>query len=111
MGIHLRSISATAKEVLKLQSFTRRSPTSGHRVPRGHVPVYVEDDDQSTVHRRKRFLVPVSYLNHPSFQGLLAKAEEEFGFDHPVGGLTIPCKEEAFLNITSRLHAYHGVNS
>ncbi|CAN0902453.1 Auxin-responsive protein SAUR20 [Linum grandiflorum] len=28
-------------------------------------------------------------------------AEEEFGFDHPMGGLTIPCSEETFVSITS----------
>jgi SAUR family protein len=27
----------------------------------------------------KRFVVPVSYLDQPSFQDLLRKAEEEFG--------------------------------
>ncbi|KAM4099152.1 hypothetical protein ACJW30_07G134100 [Castanea mollissima] len=30
---------------------------------------------------------------------------EEFGFNHPMGGLTIPCKEDAFTNLTSQLHA------
>ncbi|KAG5573138.1 hypothetical protein H5410_062904 [Solanum commersonii] len=34
---------------------------------------------------------------------LLAKSEEEFGFDHPMGGLTIPCKEDVFVDLTSRL--------
>ncbi|PHT64765.1 Auxin-induced protein X10A [Capsicum annuum] len=32
-----------------------------------------------------------------------AQAEEEFGFDHPMGGLTIPCKEDVFMDVTSRL--------
>ncbi|KAG5574328.1 hypothetical protein H5410_054462 [Solanum commersonii] len=27
---------------------------------------------------------------------LLTQAEEQFGFDHPMGGLTIPCKEDVF---------------
>ncbi|KAF7841118.1 auxin-induced protein 6B [Senna tora] len=31
-------------------------------------------------------------------------AEEEFGFDHPMGGLTIPCREDVFLEITSNLN-------
>ncbi|CAI0380815.1 unnamed protein product [Linum tenue] len=30
-------------------------------------------------------------------------AEEEFGFDHPMGGLTIPCREETFISVTSNL--------
>ncbi|CAN7121551.1 unnamed protein product [Brassica rapa subsp. narinosa] len=51
----------------------------------------------------KGYVVPVSYLSQPSFQALLSKAEEEFGFDHPMGGLTIPCPEDTFITVTSRL--------
>jgi len=49
----------------------------------------------------KRFVIPMSYLNQTSFQDLLSQAEEEFGYDHPMGGLTIPCTEDVFLHITS----------
>ncbi|XP_047329921.1 auxin-induced protein X15-like [Impatiens glandulifera] len=67
-------------------------------VPKGHVAVYVGESE------RKRYVVPVSYLNHPLFQDLLGKAEEEFGFDHPMGGLTIPCREEEFIHMTCSLN-------
>ncbi|GFQ04896.1 auxin-induced protein 15a [Phtheirospermum japonicum] len=53
--------------------------------------------------RFKRFVIPVSYLNYPSFQDLLCQAEEEYGFDHPMGGLTIPCSEKLFIDLTSQL--------
>ncbi|MBA0730742.1 hypothetical protein Golax_020516 [Gossypium laxum] len=43
-------------------------------------------------------------LNHPSFKDLLKRAEEEFRFDHPMGGSTIPCREDAFVNLTLGLH-------
>ena len=49
-------------------------------------------------------VIPISFLNQPSLQELLSKAEEEFGFDHPMGGLTIPCSEDIFINLTSRLY-------
>nr|KYP49564.1 Auxin-induced protein X15 [Cajanus cajan] len=52
----------------------------------------------------KRFVIPISYLNQPSFQDLLSQAEEEFGYDHPTGGLTIPCSEDFFQHITCRLN-------
>ena len=39
-----------------------------------------------------------------SFQELLTQAEKEFGYDHLMGGLTIPCGEDLFLDITSRLN-------
>jgi SAUR family protein len=52
----------------------------------------------------KRFVIPVSYLNQTSFQELLSQAEDQFGYDHPMGGITIPCREDVFLEITSSLN-------
>jgi len=63
-------------------------------VPKGYLAVYVGKEI-------KRFVIPVSYLNQPSFQHLLNEAEEEFGYDHPTGGLTIACTKDEFLTITS----------
>ncbi|XP_023512611.1 auxin-responsive protein SAUR24-like [Cucurbita pepo subsp. pepo] len=94
MGIRFLSLVPHAKQILKMQSgFTKNQLD----VPKGHVAVYVGEI------QRKRFVVPISYLNHPSFQQLLNHAEEKFGFHHPQGGLTIPCKEDAFIDLTSRL--------
>ncbi|KAF8069816.1 hypothetical protein N665_1131s0014 [Sinapis alba] len=67
--------------------------------PKGFLAVYVGEDKV----QKKRFLVPISYLNQPSFQALLGRSEEEFGFDHPMGGLTIPCPEDTFISVTSLL--------
>ncbi|KAK1572078.1 hypothetical protein Q3G72_027382 [Acer saccharum] len=66
-------------------------------VPKGHLAVYVEESE------RKRFVIPVSFLNRSSFQDLLCQAEKEFGFDHPMGGLTIPCGEDTFIDLISQL--------
>ncbi|KAI4317844.1 hypothetical protein L6164_025677 [Bauhinia variegata] len=63
-------------------------------VPKGSIAVYVGEETQ-----KKRFVIPISYLSQPLFQVLLSKAEEEFGFDRPMGGLTIPCREDVFLDI------------
>ncbi|CAJ2679440.1 auxin-induced protein 15a-like [Trifolium pratense] len=65
-------------------------------VPKGCVAVYVGE-------KMKRFVIPIGWLNQASFQKLLSKAEEEFGYYHPMGGLTIPCSEDIFLNIISLL--------
>ncbi|KAF4388389.1 hypothetical protein G4B88_013226 [Cannabis sativa] len=62
-------------------------------VPKGYLAVYVGEK------RMKRFAIPISFLNQPSFQDLLNQAEQEFGFDHPMGALTIPCNEEAFIEL------------
>ncbi|XP_068481225.1 auxin-induced protein 6B-like [Phaseolus vulgaris] len=66
-------------------------------VPKGYLAVYVGE-------KMKRSMIPVSYLNQPSFQDLLSQAEEEFGYDHPMGGLTIPCSEDVFQRIISGLN-------
>ncbi|CAK8576812.1 unnamed protein product [Lathyrus sativus] len=84
----------------RLPTIIRRASSSSKAmdVPKRYFAVYVGEE-------MKRFLIPVSYLNQPSFQELLDHAEEKFGYDHPMGGLTIPCGEDLFLEITSRLSA------
>ncbi|XP_047319783.1 auxin-responsive protein SAUR21-like [Impatiens glandulifera] len=67
-------------------------------VPKGHFAVYVGECE------KRRFVLPISYLQNPSFQSLLKKAEEEFGFNHPTGGLTIPCREQAFIDLLCGPH-------
>ncbi|KAL2321145.1 hypothetical protein Fmac_030114 [Flemingia macrophylla] len=91
MGFHIAGIVRRA-------SFPATKATrKGLEVPKGCLAVYVGD-------KMKRFVIPVSCLDQPSFQQLLSQAEEEFGFDHPMGGLTIPCNEDEFLNLTSHLN-------
>ncbi|KAF7841107.1 Auxin-induced protein X10A [Senna tora] len=90
MGFRLPGIKRTSKSIM-------RKALKSVDVPKGYVAVYVGE-------KMKRVVIPISYLNQPSFQDLLSQAEEEFGFDHPMGGLTIPCKEDEFLDITSHLN-------
>ncbi|XLR56003.1 hypothetical protein S83_006675 [Arachis hypogaea] len=73
-----------------------RRATKSNDVPKGYLAVYVGD-------KMRRFVIPVSYLNQTLFQELLNQTEEEFGYDYPNGGLTIPCREDEFLNLASQL--------
>ncbi|XP_020214397.1 auxin-induced protein X10A [Cajanus cajan] len=78
---------------IRKASFAENQASSKEgNVPKGYLAIYVGE-------KMKRFVIPISYLNQPSFQDLLSQAEEEFGYDHPMGGLTIPCREDAFLDI------------
>ena len=87
MGFRLPGIRRT--------SFVGKQTSSKScEVPKGHLMVYVGEE-------MKRFVIPISYLNQPSFQELLNEAEEEFGYEHPMGALTIPCIEDVFLKVTS----------
>ncbi|KAG2400824.1 Auxin-responsive protein [Vigna angularis] len=98
MGIRLPIFMALhANKIFKWQQHLHNRNHSN--VPKGHVAVYVGEA------QKKRFVVPISYLNHPSFLDLLNRAQEEFGYNHPMGGLTIPCKEEAFISLTSQLRS------
>lgn len=98
MAIRLPS-ALSAKHILRRSSlFTTQAAATSLDVPKGYFAVYVGEGE------KKRFVIPVSLLNRPSFQELLSIAEEEFGFTHPMGGLTIPCTEDMFIDITSGLH-------
>ena len=92
MGFRLPSIRRT--------SFAANQTSSkGMEVPKGYLAVYVGE-------KMKRFVIPISYLSQPSFQDMLSEAEEEFGYDHPMGGLTIPCSEDVFQSTTSHLNRH-----
>ncbi|XP_047940448.1 auxin-induced protein 15A-like [Salvia hispanica] len=85
---------------MAIRQMMRRSLSSERRsahVPKGHLAVYIGENE------KRRFVIPLSYLNHSSFQELLSQAEEEFGFHHPMGGLTIPCREDLFNEVVSSL--------
>ncbi|GAU38537.1 hypothetical protein TSUD_320090 [Trifolium subterraneum] len=84
--------------VIRRASLTANQTASkSAEVRKGYVAVYVGE-------KQKRFVIPISYLNQPSFQDLLSQAVEEFGYDHPMGGLTISCTEDVFQHITSRFN-------
>ena len=88
-----------AKKVLgrSFSNWSRSSSSSVDIIPKGHLAVYVGDQE------KRRFVVPLSLLDQPSFQDLLRQSEEEFGYDHPMGGLTIPCREDVFIHVASGL--------
>eukprot|EP00257_Ricinus_communis_P021804 XP_015581365.1 auxin-induced protein 15A-like [Ricinus communis] len=91
MGIRLPRI-VNAKKILRRMLSSQETAD----VAKGYFAVYVGDN-------QKRFLVPISHLKHSSFQDLLSQAEEEFGFHHPMGGLTIPSSEQVFTDLIFNL--------
>ena len=93
----MRSLLGAKKILGQSVSAASTSKRASSSAPKGFLAVYVGES------QKKRYVVPISYLSQPSFQALLSKSEEEFGYDHPMGGLTIPCPEDIFINVTSRL--------
>ncbi|KAF3435823.1 hypothetical protein FNV43_RR22915 [Rhamnella rubrinervis] len=98
MGFRLPGVVPVKMLKRSLSSSKKGGDSTAVDVPRGHLAVYVGEND------KKRFVIPVSVLNQPSFQDLLNQAEEEFGFEHPMGGLTIPCRVDAFTDLISHLN-------
>ncbi|CAD6342285.1 unnamed protein product [Miscanthus lutarioriparius] len=86
----------------RLHLVRSRSPSAAAAdVPRGHLAVYVGKG-------RKRLVIPMACLSHPAFVTLLKRVEDEFGFDHRCGGLTIPCASETdFADIVGGLDMHH----
>ena len=69
-----------AKQILRRSSLTASHTSSTMSdVPKGYFAVYVGEQE------KKRFVIPLSFLNKSSFQNLLSQAEEEYGFHHPNG--------------------------
>ncbi|KAI3736325.1 hypothetical protein L6452_15866 [Arctium lappa] len=88
-----------AKQILRRSLSNGSSNTSYMAIPKGYLAVYVGEQE------KKRFVVPLSLLSQPAFQELLCQIEEEYGYNHPMGGLTIPCSEDIFTDLASRLGA------
>ena len=87
-----------AKQILR-RSFSNGRNNTYMVVPKGYFAVYIGEQE------KKRFVVPISFLSQPEFQELLCQAVEEYGYNHPMGGLTIPCSEDIFTDLASRLGA------
>ncbi|KAK1417924.1 hypothetical protein QVD17_27060 [Tagetes erecta] len=98
MAIFLPRITQAKKILRRSFSNGSSSPTSMD-IPKGYFAVYVGEEE------KRRFVVPVSLLSQPEFQELLHLAEDEFGYNHPMGGLTIPCSEGIFVDLASRFGA------
>ncbi|MBA0704906.1 hypothetical protein Golax_017131 [Gossypium laxum] len=86
--IHAKQILAHSK------LFENQIASNSTDVAKGYIAVYVGKS------QKKRFIAPITFLNQSSFQKLLSIADEEFGFNHPMGGLTIPCREVVFIDLT-----------
>ncbi|KAJ8459339.1 hypothetical protein OPV22_032265 [Ensete ventricosum] len=95
MGVRLAGV-VRMKQILQQSFRNQQKATASADVPKGHFAVYVGEME-------KRFVVPICYLHHPSFQTLLHKAEEEYGFEHPRGMLKVPCHEDDFATLTSQM--------
>ena len=105
----VQSLKQVAKQVLCLgknnSGYFRvgQEPMKKVSVPKGHLAVYVGEQDDDTC----RVVVPVIYFNHPLFAELLREAEMVYGYNYP-GRIQIPCRISDFENVKSRIAATVG---
>ncbi|KAM0002667.1 putative small auxin-up RNA [Helianthus anomalus] len=99
MGMGIIKI-ANAKQKLKRSITPKKNGLLGatDSPKKGHFAVYVGETN-------RRYVIPISTLDHPLFRELLHWAEEEFGFDNSEGGLKIPCSEDYFEGLISLIHS------
>ncbi|XP_027343827.1 auxin-induced protein 6B-like [Abrus precatorius] len=72
------------------------------KVKKGWLAVQVEEESEEGGSNSQRFEIPISYLYHPLFKGLLDKAYEVYGY-HPEGPLKLPCSVDDFLHLRWRI--------
>lgn len=72
-----------------------RTSSSSSRTPKGHFVVYV-----GAKKNLERFVVPTRFLKSPSFQKLLEKAAEEFGYAEAYRNkIVLPCDVSTFRSL------------
>ncbi|XP_062079472.1 auxin-responsive protein SAUR24-like [Humulus lupulus] len=98
MAFKLPGILSAKKTLRRSFSGLKEAALKSSSIPKGYIAVYVGEEE------KKRYVVPVWNLNETAFQELLSMAEQEFGYDHPMGRLTIPCREDIFIDLTSQLN-------
>ncbi|KAJ0447803.1 putative small auxin-up RNA [Helianthus annuus] len=87
-----RIIQAT--QILKRSFSNGGSTPASMDIPKGYFAIYVGEQE------KKRFVVPISILSESRFQELLHQSKQEFGYNHPMGGITIPSSEDVFTDLS-----------
>ncbi|XP_038981078.1 auxin-responsive protein SAUR32-like [Phoenix dactylifera] len=88
---------------LNFYSHTRHDKGPPLKPPKGWMGIRVGTEGEE---EKQRFVVPVEYLKHPLFVGLLKEAEREYGFDQ-LGAITIPCRVEHFRYVRGIIDREH----
>ncbi|CAN1252971.1 Auxin-responsive protein SAUR32 [Linum perenne] len=94
------NLKIVAKKLQKsLNSLGKKEANVPGDVKEGHFAVLAVEG----IEEPQRFVVPLSYLTHPTFMRLLEQAAEEYGFDGHEGALAVPCRPSEFQRILAEL--------
>lgn len=80
----------------------------GGKVKKGFLAVQVGlEDDAKLGEELQKFVIPIWYLRHPQFVGLLDLAGEVYGY-HADGPLRLPCSVDDFIHLRWQIDREHG---
>uniref|UniRef100_A0A7C8ZDP5 Uncharacterized protein n=1 Tax=Opuntia streptacantha TaxID=393608 RepID=A0A7C8ZDP5_OPUST len=80
----------------------------GGKVKKGFLAVQVGlEDDARLGQGLQKFVIPIWYLHHPQFIGLLDLASEVYGY-HVEGPLRLPCSVDDFIHLRWQIEREHG---
>ncbi|GLT70771.1 hypothetical protein SLA2020_428310 [Shorea laevis] len=91
MGDRLLGVALAKQIVCRSALAASRAASTSLDVPEASLPFMLE--------RSKAKICGSRVLLKPAFISRFAKV----GFNHPTGGLTIPCRVDTFIDVTSRL--------
>lgn len=95
MGFRLPAILNAKINLFRPLLTPNHAASKAMDVPKGYFAVYVG------LTEKKRFVIPLSFLKEPSFQDPLCQAEQEYGYVHSMGGITITCDKAIFFELIS----------
>jgi SAUR family protein len=73
MAVRLKEMFLHVKDTIRRSSISdhhQHTKSTRLDVPKGHFAIYVGEEEK----KRKRFVIPISYLKHPSFVSKLVKS-------------------------------------
>ncbi|CAN0916457.1 Protein SMALL AUXIN UP-REGULATED RNA 16 [Linum grandiflorum] len=94
--INLKIVAKKLQKSLNSLGIKKANNVPGD-VKEGHFAVLAVEG----VEEPQRFVVPLSYLTHPTFLRLLEQAAEEYGFEGREGALAVPCRPSELEMILS----------
>ncbi|KAL9233381.1 hypothetical protein vseg_008393 [Gypsophila vaccaria] len=75
-----------------------KKKSNSSKMKKGYLAVHVGLEENNEPAQLHKFTIPIWYLYHPRFNGLLTRARDVYGY-HVDGPLRLPCSVDDFVQI------------